>query len=96
MKKFRPPQTFFLSVKISPFDTLPSLLFGEVVLDESERYINYKLGLSCAKLRTSFAEVGLAIFQLTGFGTVIFIFIQGNIKDKNYVLTGSSAESGVS
>ena len=25
-----------------------------------------KLGLSCAKLRTSFAEIGLAIFQLAG------------------------------
>ena len=29
-------------------------------------YLN-KLGLSCAKLRTSFAEIGLTKFQITGW-----------------------------
>ena len=36
------------------------------VLSTEEINVLNKLGLSCAKLRTSFAEIGLAIFQLTG------------------------------
>ena len=38
---------------------------GIAVLHPKNKYKN-KLGLSFAKLRTSLAELGLAVFQLTG------------------------------